>query len=96
MIVFEKCNRTERVCKSETDIKKWMEFKYIITVENIKRFIQHDFDEGRIEKASILKWYPLSPDVRTDSVQIVQRQNMVINDYRFNVGSLMIDEDMGF
>ena len=41
MVVFEKCDATVpgATCKSETDIKKWLEFKYIITVDNIKRFI---------------------------------------------------------
>ena len=39
MVVFELCDRTIRTCKSDEDIKKWMEFKYIIHVENIKRFI---------------------------------------------------------
>ena len=93
MIVFEMCDRTvpDAVCKDETETKKWLENKYIITVDNIKRFIQHDFNEERIEIASVFKWYPLSPDIRTDTVNMVQRQNMIINDYRFNVGSLLND-----
>ena len=96
MVVFELCDPDVRSCKSEADIKKWMEFKYIIHVENIKRFIQHDFDDERIEMASVLKWHSVSPDVRTDTVNIIQRQNMIMNDYRMNVGSLMRDEEMGF
>ena len=40
MVVFEKCNQASgATCKDEADIKKWLEFKYIITVDNIKRFI---------------------------------------------------------
>ena len=103
MVVFEKCDPSKKTkqgqpqkCKDETEIQKWLQFKYIITVDNIKRFIQHDFDEERIEVASVLKWYPISPDVRTDTVNIVQRQNMIINDYRFNVGSLLTDKELGF
>ena len=96
MVVFELCNKAERTCKDDDAIKKWMEFKYILTVDNMKRFIQHDFDEDRIEMASTLKWYPLSPEIRTDIVEIVQRQNMIINDYRFNVGSLLKDKEPGF
>ena len=66
MVVFEKCDRTERTCKTDTAIHDWMEAKYIIHVENVKRFIQHDFEEDRIEHASVLHWHPISPDVRTD------------------------------
>ena len=71
MIVFEKCDRSVTTCKSDADINKWMQFKYIIHVENIKRFIQHDFEEERIEESSVLVWHALSPDVRTDTVFIV-------------------------
>ena len=46
--------------------------------------------------ASVLKWHSVSADVRTDTVNIIQRQNMIMNDYRMNVGSLMRDEEMGF
>ena len=52
MVVFDKCDRTIRSCKSETDINKWLENKYIVHVENIKRFIQHEFEDERIEMAS--------------------------------------------
>ena len=96
MVVFEKCDRTKRQCKSDTAIHDWMESKYIIHVENIKRFIQHDFEEDRIEKSSVLHWHPLSPDVRTDTVNLIQRQSMIMNDYRMNIGSLMYDDEMGF
>ena len=71
MVVFDKCDRTIRSCKSETDINKWLENKYIVHVENIKRFIQHEFEDERIEMASSLKWHPVSPDVRSDTVNII-------------------------
>ena len=38
MVVFEKCNSEFETCKSEAEIDKWLEFKYIVTVENEKRF----------------------------------------------------------
>ena len=34
MIVFEKCNKTETVCKDDEIIDEWLEFKYIVTLEN--------------------------------------------------------------
>ena len=96
MVVFEKCDRTVRTCKTDTDIKKWMESKYIIHAENIKVFIQHGFEEERIEQSSVMVWHPLSPDVRTDTIYIVQRKSVIMNDYRFNVGSLLHDDEIGF
>ena len=71
MVVFEKCNRTVTTCKDDTAIHDWMDEKYIIHVENVKRFIQHDFEEDRIELASVLHWHPLSADVRTDTVNLI-------------------------
>ena len=39
MIVFEKCDRTKRTCKSEEEIEEWMTFKYIFTLDNHKKFV---------------------------------------------------------
>ena len=49
MIVFEKCapSKMQR-CKSEQEITKWLEFKYIYTLVNDKKFIKHLFGEERI------------------------------------------------
>ena len=34
MVVFDRCNSTKRTCKSEKEIDKWLEFKYIIVLQN--------------------------------------------------------------
>jgi hypothetical protein len=39
LVAFEKCDRLKRKCKSEKEIAEWMEFKYIITLENDSKFI---------------------------------------------------------
>lgn len=43
MIVFETCDVNKlppgQKCKSEKEIEKWMEFKYIIVLENEAKFI---------------------------------------------------------
>ena len=96
MVVFEKCDKTKTTCKSDTAIHDWIDEKYIIHVENVKRFIQHDFEEDRLELASVLHWHPLSADIKIDYVNLIQRQHMNMNDYRLNVGSLMSDNEMGF
>ena len=55
MVIFERCDPALRTCKSEADIDKWMQFKYIITLENEKKFQTHarlryrDADLGSLE-----------------------------------------------
>ena len=48
-----------------------MQFKYIIVHYNLKRFIQQDFGDERIEMTASLKYYPLAVDVRTDIVNMI-------------------------
>ena len=44
MVVFEKCDRELRYdCKSEEEIAEWMQQKYILILENFKRFVPHKF-----------------------------------------------------
>ena len=43
MVVFEKCDAKKLApglkCKSEAEIAQWMEFKYIVVLENEAKFI---------------------------------------------------------
>lgn len=41
MIVFEKCDKEVRTCKTDQEITDWLVFKYIILFENSRRFIPH-------------------------------------------------------
>ena len=43
-----------------------------------------------------MKYLPVSRDLRTDIVRKIQRIKLVLNDYQFNVGDLLKDEDDGF
>lgn len=71
MIVFEKCNNNTATvqCKSSEEINEWLQFKYLLVLENEKRFVQDGFFENRIRRESSTKWYALSPDIRTDYVK---------------------------
>ena len=46
MVVFEKCDSKAKpnYCKSDEEINKWLQFKYIVLLENEKKFIQHEFE----------------------------------------------------
>ena len=62
MIVFDKCdNKTSAVvCKSDVQIYEWIRGKYILSLRNSKRFVQSEFDEGRILSSATTQWLPLS------------------------------------
>ena len=65
-------------------------------LENTKRFISHEFHEGRIESESRFNWFPIAVNQRTDSVRLIERQVMNLRDYTFNIGSLFSDQESGF
>ena len=91
MIVFEKCDRTIRTCKSEAAITEWLEYKYIFTVTNSKKFVQHEFDDKRVFAHSETKWFPISNANRNEEVRMLMRQELNLNDYHWNVGDLRVD-----
>ena len=58
-----------------------MELKYILTLTNEKRFIQHKFGEERIEKRAEAHWYALDPSARTDYSHTITRLDLELQDY---------------
>lgn len=68
MVVFEKCDIEKRPpgakCKTEAQIEEWMAFKYIFTLENEIKFVQHYFDDKRIDKRSRARQYALNYNTR--------------------------------
>ena len=83
MIVFEKCDkkRSPQInCASETSIEQWMKFRYILTVENTKQFIQHEFEDDGIEKTSEIYWHALNYKDRTDYVKMIHRTSIELKD----------------
>lgn len=73
MIVFDKCDHTKRKCKNETEIAKFLEFKYIIYIENqVKYKHQNDHSSGQhIDKHSYFKFLAISTQVRSDTPKLV-------------------------
>ena len=71
MIVFEKCNKNKenQTCKPDNVIDEWLEFKYLVVLENEKLFVQDSFNEDSIRKESSIVWFALSPAIRTDYVK---------------------------
>ena len=71
MVVFEKCDSEKRSCASEGEIAKWMMGRYIITLENQRKFVEHQFDDERFMSSAEIKWYPLNSDSRNEFVNII-------------------------
>ena len=81
MIVFEKCDSTVRACKTDQEITDWLVFKYIILFENSRRFIPHQFANERIQSLAQIRWFPIAKDQRSDTVKMVTRSKINLNDY---------------
>lgn len=97
MAIFELCRPSPtQKCKSDAEIKAWMNKKYIVTLENEKKFLAHDFSESRITLESNLRWYGLSPNTHVDYVKQFTRTEMNLDDSKLNLGSLGTERDNGF
>ena len=96
MIVFEKCDPDVRTCKSQEVINEWVEYKYLVTFQNTKNFIQHEFFEKRINAKSQFVWQTLSPTSRLDHVRTATRKSLNLHDYQYNFGNILLDEEDGF
>ena len=84
VIVFEVCNQETAAegvtCASETDAKAWMQSKYIVTLQNEKIFIQYKFEKETLQTRAETKWYSLTPLVRTEYVNMIERSMMELDD----------------
>lgn len=83
-------------CKNETEIKKWMIGRYFMLITNQKRFIEHKFEDGKIQAKSVLVWYPLNATGRTDYVQKIERTEINLYDNYYSVGEIWKELDLGF
>jgi hypothetical protein len=66
-----------------------MESKYIVILQNQAKFIQHRFTSSKIEREASLKVYPLSPEQRTDFVNVISRTELNLSDSIWNIGGLL-------
>jgi len=80
MIVFETCDINKRApgqkCKSEQEIASWMEYKYIVILENEKKFVQHKFGKDRVDAKSTTRYFPMNYNSRLDYVKMIYRSDV--------------------
>ena len=96
MIVFEKCDPVLRAkaglkCKTENQIEEWLQFKYILIIENGIQFVEHKFEGERIEANSAITWYPLASKGRIDIVRMITRSDMMLNDHVYRIGDIFAE-----
>ena len=98
MVVLEKCdNKTSTItCKSNAEIDAFLEFKYILLLQNERKFIQYQFGEGSINKVATLKWYGVNANSRSDFVLRFQRTIIGREDSIFSVAGLDSVSEEGF
>ena len=64
-----------------------MGFKYIMTVEQNKNFIQNKFEERRFEHSAEAYWYPINPEQKEDYVNRYTRSSVELNDNYLSIGN---------
>ena len=85
MIVFETCDEKKlpqgiEKCASKEEINEWMNTRYLVTLENEKRFIEHKFNQDRVVASAETKWFPLNSQSRSDYVRLITRTRMDLED----------------
>ena len=75
-MTFVKCNSTEREdCKSDEEIRDWFKYKYILVLENQKRFISNEFGEKTLKAESSTRWIPVnSGESQVTKTRLITRQ----------------------
>ena len=86
MVVFDRCDSTKRTCKSEMEIDKWLEFKYIILLQNERQYLQTiDNPQGRVKEHSIMSQHAVSSTERTDWPRMVTITEVIYNAHPWSV-----------
>ena len=73
MIVLEKCNNSTSnvICKSESEIETWLEWKYLIVLQNESKFIHYKFGDESINERAKSMWFSVNGKTRLDYVLMI-------------------------
>ena len=87
MVVFERCDDEVRsTCKTKEEVEEWMRFKYIVTYDNDKKFIQDTFNDNTITSSAELHWFSLVYESRVDYVRQITRTSINLDDSMMSLG----------
>ena len=66
LVAFERCEG-KPICESRENIDRWLQRKFILTVQNQEIFKKSVIDESsRLTKLASIKWHIVSPQMRTE------------------------------
>ena len=90
MVVFERCDiKAPNIkCAGDDEFKEWLASKYLIVLENEKRFVNHKFKMLSMATNSAIRWFSLSADSRIDLPKVVMRTYIQRSDEPFDVAEL--------
>ena len=67
-------------CKTKEDIERWMNRKFILTLENVIVFQKDKVEDTKLTKESHLRWNVLSPQQRVDNYFYVLQTQLDLSD----------------
>lgn len=93
VIQFEKCEPGKGVeCKSDQEILRWLQRKFILTYANQRRFILEKFDQFKIVEESRTTWIPINTQVREEIVFELQIKELELQDVVWQWGTYTMEQ----
>lgn len=81
---FEKCEPKEGsdvICKSNEEIMKWLQRKFIVTMTNQRRFRLEEFSkEGKVVEEARTVWIPFNSQLREEIVYQISLSTLELQD----------------
>ena len=89
VLLFEKCvqeNESTVQCKSDQEIKEWLQRKFIVTYTNSRRFVLTEFGEDKVVPEARTNWIPINSQLREEVVFTVHVSYLQLQDSPFQWG----------
>ena len=90
-IVFDRCDPEARKCKSKEEIDSWLEFKYLVVLQNEEKYYnEKDIDE-RLKQHAIISQHAIST-VRSDWPRLVSLTEIEYSNIPWGIGIEKVSE----
>ena len=84
-----KCDPDQRTtCKSEEEITEWLKRKFIIVVNNQRRFNQHEYGVNKVTSESLFTWFPIKSTDRQEKVNVINSEELLLQDKTYQFSDL--------
>jgi len=75
------------ICKSDEEIKEWLKQKYILTLNNQRRFRLEEFRKGKVVPESRTNWIPINTQYREEVVFKIEITSLELQDLIWQWGN---------